>query len=249
MADRISDHERDRDRKPANDNSPEGRAVAPAPAGGAVTSIAALAAALDAVDLASAASHSGKPMGQFKREGNGTWLYGQRRTEMEDGSRWALNPHSVLRGYISFNDAGKKVGERVVDVYHPMPDPTQLPDTGFKWQEQWGIDMKCLDGADTGIEVAFRSTTEGGKKAVSGLMNTVHGRMKGGQHNGEIVPIVLLEKSSYLHSQYGRIWEPVFTIVGWMLVDGPSPQPAAPAPKPAASTSTAAEQPRRRRVG
>jgi hypothetical protein len=79
------------------------------------------------------------------------------------------------------------------------------------------------------------------------MINAVRDRLNGGAHGGMIVPIVLLEKDSYPHKEYGRVWYPVLTIVGWMPLEGPAPTPA-PKPEPSPSTS-AADQPRRRRVG
>jgi hypothetical protein len=64
--DHCNHNERDHD----NDNGT--RAVAPAPAGKALTSLAALSAALNSVDTASVFGRSGLPMLQFKREGSGT---------------------------------------------------------------------------------------------------------------------------------------------------------------------------------
>ena len=50
-------------------------------------------------------------------------------------------------------------------------------------------------------------------------------RLNGGQHDGKVSPIVLLEKYSYPHPQYGRLWTPLLTIVDWMPLDGPAPAP------------------------
>jgi len=100
--------------------------------------------------------------------------------------------------------------------------------------------MKCTNGADAGVEVIFKATTDGALKAVVLMVDQVRDRINGGQHDGKIVPIVLLEKDSYPHPQYGKVWVPVLTIVDWMPLDGPAPTPA-PKPSPV-------EQPRRRRV-
>lgn len=237
------DHDEDRDRDHDNDNHEAG-AVTPAPAGGALTSLAALATALNAVDTSTIIGRSGKPMLQFKREGDGTWAYGQRRTIVEDGSRWAANPLSFTRGYVCFSDANKRLGEHLVPVTQPMPDVTKLPDHGFPWVEQWCVDLKCLSGADAGIEVTFKSTTDGGIKAVAGLIDTIRDRLNGGQHDDKVSPIVLLHKDSYQRPPYGRVWYPVPEIVDWMPLSGPAstPAPASPSPEPA-------PQPRRRRVG
>jgi hypothetical protein len=100
--------------------------------------------------------------------------------------------------------------------------------------------MKCLDGTDTGTETTFKPTTVGGVQAVAGLIDAVRDRLNSGQHHGKVAPVVQLDKDSYQHGQYGRVWTPVLSIVDWMLLDGP-----APAPEPAPSSP---EPPRRRRV-
>jgi hypothetical protein len=152
-----------------NDNKPEQKTVAPAPAGGALASLTGLAAVLNAVDTASVVGRSGLPLLQFKREGSGTWMFGQKRTVVEDGSRWAINPPTFKWGYICFNEANKPT-ERLVPVSQPKPDVAQLPDTGFEWQEQWGVNLKCASGTDTGTEVVYKASTVGGVQAVAGLI-------------------------------------------------------------------------------
>jgi hypothetical protein len=73
------------------------------------------------------------------------------------------------------------------------------------------------------------------------LIDAVRDRLNSGQHDGKVAPVVQLEKDSYQHGQYGRVWTPVLTIVDWMPLDGPAPAPAPTSPPPP-------EQPRRRRV-
>ena len=102
--------------------------------------------------------------------------------------------------------------------------------------------MKCLDGADAGVEVVFKATTDGGVKAIVILVDLVLDRINSGQHDGKVAPIVLLEKDSYQHGQYGKVWFPVLTLVGWMSLDGPPPAPTSAEPTPPV------DQPRRRRV-
>ena len=223
-----------------NDNG-GGGAIAPKPAGGALTSLAALQTALNNVDTSSVAGRSGLPMLQFKREGDGTWMYGQRQTIVEGNSRWAANPLSFQWGFIAFND-NKVAGERLVSVSLPKPEITELPDKGdAEWTEQWAVGMKCLDGTYAGTEVIYKPTTVGGIQAVAGLVDSVRDRLNGGQHDGRVAPVCTLEKSSYQHGQYGRVWTPVLTIVDWMPLDGPAPAPEPTSPPPS-------EQPRRRRV-
>jgi hypothetical protein len=231
----------DHDSDHGHDNDNGDRAIAPSPAGGALTSLAALSTALAAVDTSSVAGRSGLPMLQFKRDGDGTWLFGQKRTIIEDGSRWAANPLSFKWGYIAFTSDAKVAGERLVSVSQPKPEVTELPDKG-EWTEEWTVNLRCIDGTDAGIEVVYKPTTVGGVQAVAGLIDAVRDRLNSGQHGGKVAPVVHLEKDSYVHGQFGRVWTPVLTIVDWMPLDGPAPAPEPTSPPPPS------EQPRRRRV-
>jgi hypothetical protein len=241
------DHDHDRDSDHANDNGehdrPGGKQVAPAPAAGALTSLAALQTALNNVNTTAIIGRTGLPMLLFKsRENNGTWGFGQKRTIPEEGSRWAVNPTTFRYGYICFGEGNKVLDERLVPVSQPKPLATDLPDLGAPWTEEWAVNMKCIDGADAGITVDFKATTDGGLKAIVQLLDSIRDQINSGQHDGRIAPIVLLQKDSYPHPKYARVWIPVLNIVDWMPLDGPAPTPTPAEPTPSVS------QPRRRRV-
>ena len=229
-----------------NDNDNDKNVAAQAASGLASVSLAALVTALSSVDTASVAGRSGLPLLTFKRDGSGTWMYGRRRTVVEDGSRWAVNPLTFKWGYICFGEGNKVIGERLVSISLPKPEFTDLPNMGFPWQEQWSVNLKCIDGADAGTEVVNKPTTVGGIQSIAGLIEAVRDQLNSGQHDGKISPIVLLERDSYPHPEYGRTWIPLLRIAHWMSLEGPAPAPA-PTETPPVSPPPA-EQPRRRRV-
>ena len=171
------------------------------------------------------------------REDSSPWGIGQKRTIPEDGSLWAVNLTTFMWGYICFGN--DQVWEHLVPISQPMPDVAALPvHDDFPWQEELTVNMKCINVTDAGVEVVHKASTDGGLKAIKELIEAIRNRLNGGQHDGKVVPIVVLERDSYQHAKYG----PVLRIVDWMPFDGPAPEPA-PAPEPPPT-----EQPRRRRV-
>jgi hypothetical protein len=242
-------NEQDRDRDRDRETKHEGQ-VAPTLAGKALTSLAALKTALNGVDTSIVGGRSGLPMMFFKREGSGTYTVGQKKVVVEAGSHWAFNPATFCWGYVAFGK-DNKVHERLVSVSKPKPDVRTLPDVGAKWQDAMTVNVKCIDGIDKGLEAIFKASTDGSVKEVMRLLEKVRDRLNTGDHDGKIVPIATLEKDSYSHKDFGRVWVPVFEIVKWVTLDGPetaSAPPPPPPPQPPAPATAAAEQPRRRRV-
>ena len=183
----------------------------------------------------------------FKREGDGTWMFGQKRTKPESNSRWAVNPTTFKRGYVCFGDSNNFLGERLLPVSQPMLDPAALPDKGFEWTEQWAVNLKCVDGADAGAEVVYKPTTTGGIQAVTGLIDAGPrpAQRRSARRQG-VADRAPREEQLPARSNTARCGSPILTIVGWMSLQGPAPAPVAPPP---AASPSPTEQPRRRRVG
>ena len=153
MSKSDDDHDRDSDHAHANDNGKgehePGSKIAPAPAGGALTSLAALQTALAGVNTAAIIGRTGLPMLLFKREGSGTWMFGQKKTIPEPGSRWAVNPMTFKYGFICFND-NKVVGEHLVSVSQPKPLITDMQDVaGLARPASVGRSLRAFIGVTT----------------------------------------------------------------------------------------------------
>jgi len=164
----------------------------------------------------------------LKFDKTGTWVFGANSDEVEDGSTWAVNPYSFAHGYIAWGD-GSPVGEKMVSMTDDLPEAGPLPpgadDKG--WQHQVGLTLKCVSGQDAGMEVRYAATSVGGKRAVQALGLAIAEQIDKDQ--SKPVAIVRLEKDSYKHSSYGRVFVPVFKIVDYSGLAGPAPsEPARP---------------------
>ena len=148
---------RDPDNRDDNDNRKETALAASSLTGGALASLAALGTTLNSVDTASVIGRSERAAAHVQEQGQRRHL--DVRAEAHHRRRrqpLGRQPATFQRGYVCF-DGNKKVGEKLLPVSQPMPDLAELPDKGFPWQEQWAVNMKCLDGADAGNEVIFKA--------------------------------------------------------------------------------------------
>jgi len=173
----------------------------------------------------------------LKMDKTGHWVYGADQTEVEDGSKWAVNPFSFVHGFIAWGE-GELLGEKMVSVTQPLPEMEAAPPGAKRgWEMQIGCSLKCVSGDDEGLEVRFSTASVGGKRAVQNLAVEIAAAVEKDQTKP--VPVVVLKKDSYPHKSYGRIYTPVFEVVEWVSMDGA----AAEAEEEVEQT----EEPRRRR--
>ena len=180
----------------------------------------------------------------LKLDKSGAWCYGADGTEVEDGSKWAVNPKSFATGYACWGD-GELLGEEMALCTEDPVRKADLPHfEGRKWQEQIAFDAMCISGEDTGTLVRYSATSVGGTKAFKHLLDAVVRRA--GEGHAEVVPIVHLEVDSYRHKKYGKIFTPELKIVDWAALDATvttvESEDPIPEPEPEAE-----EKPTRRR--
>lgn len=145
---------------------------------------------------------------------DGSWVYGQDSTEVEEDSEWAIPPDSLAQGFIAWH-AGKVEGERMATFGKPAVDPSSLPEVKAKngWEEQVGFGLVCLTGEDEDTKAVFKTNTKGGVEAWNNVFDAIKARAVAGK---PFTPRVRLTNTSYQHAEYGRIFKPIFEIVGWV---------------------------------
>jgi len=179
----------------------------------------------------------------IKMDKTGHWVFGAEQTEIEDDSTWAVNPFSFVHGYIAWGD-GEVLAEKMVSVSQPLPELEVAPPGAKKgWETQVGMSIKCLTGADAGMEARYTTTSVGGKKAVQALAVAIATQVEKDQENP--VPVVELGKEHYTHKSYGRIFTPVFKVIDWSGMDGKAEE----APQELEAPIEAEAAPARRRRG
>jgi hypothetical protein len=163
----------------------------------------------------------------LKMDKTGHWVFGADQTEVEDDSLWAVNPFSFTHGYIAWGD-GEVLGEKMVSVSQPLPELEPAPPGAKKgWEPQVGMSLQCVKGEDKDMEARFSTTAVGGKRAVQVLALAIATQVEKDQNKP--VPVVRLKKEHYMHKSYGRIYTPVFEVMDWISLDGPSAPPEAEA--------------------
>lgn len=179
-------------------------------------------------------ANSGVAGNLLRMQRDGLWVYGAENTQVEEGSTWAINPHSFQHGYCCWSD-GKLAGEVMVPISSPLPPRSGLKevigpvrnDRGQEigeevkeWTDQLMFDLVCLDGEDEGTAVTYKTNSVGGKNAIGAVATAIGARAQSGAK--DVVPVVKLEVDHYTHRKWGKIYTPELTIVDWLTMEGPA---------------------------
>jgi hypothetical protein len=154
----------------------------------------------------------------LKMDKTGHWVFGADQTEVEKGTRWAVNPFSFVHGFIAWGK-GEVLAEHMAPLTDPLPE-VGVPPAGAErgWEQQFGFCLKALDGDDAGMEARFSATSVGGKRSVQTLGTAIAGQVMKDQSRP--VAVVELKNDHYQHKSYGRVFTPVFEIVDWLTMEG-----------------------------
>jgi len=167
-------------------------------------------------------------IGEMLKFNKGEWVHGRDNLEMKEGTKLIAGVNLVEVGWIMWQEGRPTdvVMGRIGDGFLPprraelgflntleWPRSEQDSDYG-KPRDPWqkASAMPLVDQA--GQVYTFVTGSKGGEGALKELAKVFGKRVR--QHPDE-VPIVTLQMSSYRHSnkQLGKIWVPVFQIVGW----------------------------------
>lgn len=154
---------------------------------------------------------------------HGEWVYGQEDATVGEDSLWVINPLSLQHGFIAWPPEGEgagsgPLGEVMVPMTMPLPGREELRDVGAPWSQQFSIQMKCVEGEDTGTQVLYKVGSTGGTNAMDKVITAMMQQLDDDPEHP--APIVQLLVDSYDHKKWGRTFVPVLQLRGWSDMNG-----------------------------
>jgi hypothetical protein len=172
------------------------------------------AAAMRALPSSDSASY-------LRMEKTGDWVYGTANTQPEEGDKFAVNPLSIKHGWVCWGD-GAPLGEVLASIVEPMPAQPADVDTSESqhgWQTVYSVELKGLDGEAKGVQLIYKNNSVGAKKAIQQLALQIADQCD--KDPSKPVAVVTLDAEFYKHKKYGRVANPVLTVVDFISMDGP----------------------------
>jgi hypothetical protein len=192
--------------------------------------------------------------GTFLKFNKGEWVKGQNDTEVPLGTTLVANMAELSIGWIRWADG--RPAERRLGLLaggHRAEPRDQLgytdqalweTDADGKAQDPWTFtnELPVVD-PETGEQLMLSMSSKGGIGAMGNLCKAYGKEYR--QRDG-LVPLIKLDRDSYVHPVYKKVYVPVLPIVDWIANTGvPSPQAkedeeTASAEKPAEPAKAAA---------
>ncbi len=162
-------------------------------------------------------------------KGNGDWIFGAEETVVEDGSLWAINPASLMHGWVAWDtdSGGAPVQEIMVSINRDLPPEGSLPEARdskgnmLRYQQQRSVQAVCVKGEDEGTLVEYKQSSVGAMKLFAEITNKLLDQLE--RDPEKLVAIVEFKSESYKHKKYGRIYNPTWPIVEWRTLDNTAP--------------------------
>ena len=187
----------------------------------------------------------------LKLSKGGQWNYGKEDNEVAEDSRWRIFPDTFRHGYKDWF-GGKPIyskmylaGQRTIQAiqlellsredalrqFDPELNDDQIATIlaakgkdGCQRTLTYEFDLRCVAGENEGAFVRYSNGSLSGKEAVAKLSALIGGQ---GALSEYFFPVVQLETTWYKHDKWGRIYKPIFKVVGWENARG-EPEQAEP---------------------
>jgi hypothetical protein len=189
-------------------------------------------------------------VGFLKMSKDGEWSYGSDDTIISPDDHVYIDPNGFVQGWQLWSRppldrAGKPTAaaELLDEVLVPMheampamPDKHPDPSKGGEWKALLGFSALLGD-----VKLTYSTTSYGGRAAFADLAEAFENQFAKAGGDKKPVAVVSLDSESYKHKTWGKIYNPVFNVVGWVAAP-PKVEAEAEKPKLAAPAKKAAKR-------
>lgn len=166
---------------------------------------------------------SGKALLRMNKD-TGNWVFGVDNEPFDVATRLVANPASMASGYVAWW-LGKIEGEKMQPLSMGPVDPNELGPvnsgnippgkkvpSGRGWEDQASIDL--ITREDVPLSLIYKTSTLGGRKALLNFAGEIAFGMS--ENPKRVYPVIEIGSDSYQHAEFGTVYIPVLTIVGWL---------------------------------
>lgn len=147
----------------------------------------------------------------------GVWVFGAGNTVVRKGTVLIVNPPSMSSGFVAWHKA--KVEAEFMQPIQLGPVPLEklhAVESKSGWQAQVSVELMTQD--EIPVQLAFKSSSMGGQEAFFDLAGSLVFGLS--EDKRRVYPLIELTTSSYQHDEYGTVYKPGFTVVGWLDANG-----------------------------
>lgn len=194
-----------------------------------LAALASLRTGLAQVRSTISSSVAGEPLLRLLKDG--AWVMGREDNAVANGTEAIINPMSFQTGYSCWTNRapgqGKNelMGEEMWGLNGQKPPASALPQHHdprtqdlCAWREQMSVNMKFLDGPFEGTQALYKSSSVGGLRALTDMLDAIMRQIDSGSEY--ICPIIAISSDSYQHASYGRTYVPKLELVSWANMQG-----------------------------
>lgn len=144
----------------------------------------------------------------------GKWRIGEDEEEVLDGTKVVVDPLSFEWGWEVWR-ANKPVLTTLAPCTEEMPaEPTMVEGEPLKKGDKVQATYRLSVRFASGCVATIKGGTKGLEFALMKLMHKMYFRGEAGET--ALVPVVELRSDFYIHPENGKIFKPVFKVVGWL---------------------------------
>jgi hypothetical protein len=147
----------------------------------------------------------------------GVWVFGAANTVVRKGTKLIVNPPSLSSGFVAWHKSKVEAEFMQPIQLGPVPlDKLHAVEAKSGWQAQVSVEMMTMD--EIPVQMLYKASSMGGQEVFFDLAGQLVFALS--EDPRRAFPVIELSTTSYQHDEYGTVYKPAFSIVGWLGADG-----------------------------